>query len=881
MCSFLFIAIFILFTGEALSRNSAVAADEGMRITGGRLTLMFDSNGVLNTVIDPLTGKDYAHKDRRCLVSLVLDGKVITPDAFKYDVEGANSVSNSIFRISYSFSQGVIVRLKAVSHNKYISFEVTDIRNTSGKDLKYLIWGPIPVAIKEKMAETLGVAYTSEYAIGLMALNVKTVAGRPDDVSNLVATDNWAPLRTSETWAPAMSIRDGVMLRAYCQDFTITRVQNQPMQYGGMIENLNVYALPDDEHYGADREIKGSRIAIYGCATSDVLDVTGEIEVAESLPHPITNGVWDKAPFGRINNNLRSMYLGHTFNDSTLDVRMEQTRRLGADMFFAYNCFVDYNGDYRLPNYSSYKDFASRYAYYAHAMDVLLGTKDRPPFITVSSPVVHGAANVSRNVLKANTATLTDAIEADDTIAFHPFEGTLTVVEKGYLLIGESEVATGVIEGGKLRLTSRGLQGTVPQRHPRGAQVSSLVNFQSWGDNFVPSLAYYSGDLMALAEWCNKGGFSIADMDGLEKCLDNGYGQYLWNKIVALWYNALDNKEHIKWNGSGLTQWAWHVAYPMQWGERSGNIMSEYDYRIGKNYDYFHRNFLTPSLGMNGFGKDLTRQQAHYAGSKVAAFNSQLGVSDGTRIDIASDTYSEGISASPIANELFDILREWTVARDMCAFTEEQRARMAPQGTQFRLSVTEPSIEWKLESLDSLGAITRTETVRDPNAVNYAATAKFTGSVAIRNKSEINNRSVQTGAEFMATVGSGAQYVTIDLGEAKDIDRLRFWHDFEAGKRYNDVVVMLSNDRKFRSRTIVYNNDNDNSLGFGIGDDRVYAETFTGKTVELPATVRARYVRLYSNGWQLIRKAGITSGDDNAYAEIQVIGGKRTVSEPL
>ncbi|MDR1816652.1 MAG: discoidin domain-containing protein [Puniceicoccales bacterium] len=873
------------------SAASAISAD-GLTLTGGRLTLKFTSDGTLANLLDPRTGNDFAHTAKRPLIALVLDGKVLTPAGFKHTGGGV---------YLFTFADGGIadaltVRVKAVARAKYISFEAVAVTNTTGKDLKYLVWGPVPVALKDKMAETLGFAYNDDYGIGLMALNVKTIAGRPEDVGHIVPRANWAPMRVSENWAAAVAINDGVKLRAFCQDRSRTRVRRQHMQYGGVIEKLDVHSLPNDKFYGADREITGTKIALYGCAPNDIYDVIDEMAAAENLPRPTTGGVWNKAPRNRIHNNLRSMFLGHTFDERTLDARLYQTRRLGADMFFAYNCFRNYNGDYTLANFSSYEDFHNRYARFAEAMDISLGTKDRPPFIAEESPVVLGAENVDRNVLKANTATLAEAIPAgaagDDaasgnTSQLYAFNGTLTAVKLGYFLLGGKEVVTGVIKDGKLQLTKRGLQGTTAQNHAAGSGVSSLVNFQNWGKNFVPSLAYYSGDMLALAEWCNKGGFRIADMDGQEKSLDNGYGIYLFNKIADLWYNAVKNKERLKWNGSGLTQWTWHIAYPMQWGERNGNIIGEYKYRIGTNYDYFYRNFFTPSLGMNGLGKNTTRLQANYVGSKAAAFNSQLGVSDGTKIDITSEFYTGGISSSPIANELFDILREWTVARDAGAFTIEQRSRMAPAGTQFNLTVVEPAIEWKLETIagDGTDKITRAETARAPGIVNHATVpaARFTGSAknGIKNAGELNNRRVATGSENLANAGDGAQFITVDLGEEKPVDQIRFWHDFEFGKRYNAVVVALSNDAAFRTKTIVFNNDAENVHGLGAGTDKVYSESFTGKTIELPQTLRARHVRFYSAGWKLIRKSGTTTGTGNDYAEIQILSGKRTIPESL
>ena len=61
----------------------------------------------------------------------------------------------------------------------------------------------------------------------------------------------------------------------------------------------------------------------------------------------------------------------------------------------------------------------------------------------------------------------------------------------------------------------------------------------------------------------------------------------------------------------------------------------------------------------------------------------------------------------------------------------------------------------------------------------------------------------------------------------------------------------------------LFNNDDDNSVGLGAGNDKHYVETSEGKLVDAKG-LRARYVRLYSNG--------NFSNDLNHYTEVEVFG---------
>jgi len=63
----------------------------------------------------------------------------------------------------------------------------------------------------------------------------------------------------------------------------------------------------------------------------------------------------------------------------------------------------------------------------------------------------------------------------------------------------------------------------------------------------------------------------------------------------------------------------------------------------------------------------------------------------------------------------------------------------------------------------------------------------------------------------------------------------------------------------------IFNNDQDNSAGLGVGKDREFFETYEGKLIDLAkAPVKARYLRFYSKG--------NTSDDQNHYTEIEVYG---------
>ncbi|HYE20143.1 MAG TPA: hypothetical protein VEA69_16975 [Tepidisphaeraceae bacterium] len=109
----------------------------------------------------------------------------------------------------------------------------------------------------------------------------------------------------------------------------------------------------------------------------------------------------------------------------------------------------------------------------------------------------------------------------------------------------------------------------------------------------------------------------------------------------------------------------------------------------------------------------------------------------------------------------------------------------------------------------------------------------------------------------------GLQWVQIDLKQSSEVWAVVLWHYHAEARVYRDVVVQVSDDPDFITSTTIFNNDQDNSAGLGIGKDREYFESDEGKLVDGKG-VKGRYVRCYSKG--------NTSDAQNHYIEVEVWG---------
>jgi hypothetical protein len=109
------------------------------------------------------------------------------------------------------------------------------------------------------------------------------------------------------------------------------------------------------------------------------------------------------------------------------------------------------------------------------------------------------------------------------------------------------------------------------------------------------------------------------------------------------------------------------------------------------------------------------------------------------------------------------------------------------------------------------------------------------------------------------------QWVQIDLGAPAKLHYLLVWHYHGAPIVVHKVIAQVSNDPKFIvGVTTLFNNDQDNTAGLGIGRDREYWETSEGKLIDARG-ITARYVRFYS-------RQSTYRDPLNRYTEIEVWG---------
>lgn len=171
-----------------------------------------------------------------------------------------------------------------------------------------------------------------------------------------------------------------------------------------------------------------------------------------------------------------------------------------------------------------------------------------------------------------------------------------------------------------------------------------------------------------------------------------------------------------------------------------------------------------------------------------------------------------------------------------------------------------------LDNLDKTPANQRPDFLVPEGVVNLAKGKKVTSS---ENFPLLGDLTMVTDGDKEGRDGSyieaspGKQWVQVDLDAPSELFAIVLWLYHAQARAYHDVVVQISDDPGMAEARIIYNNDHDNSSGFGVGKDKAFVETNLGRIIDAKG-VKARYVR--------INTRGNTSDEMNHFTEVEIHG---------
>lgn len=643
-------------------------APQNVKFETDVFALEINSEGKIQGLTDKKSGTNYfAQGQESYLLQLRVDTTFYHPQQFEW-IEKDKS-----FKLVYpDCKASVNVNIKQDS--KYLSFEIADFQSESPVDVA--VWGPYATSIKQTIGECVGLVRDSVFAIGIQALNAKTLGGYPSDESDIEPqfdifattslvdiSDDVKVLYRGQT---ATHKDFGSVLQAYCRDRSKERI----------IPNWahTHYVAPAFEDGG----IKGSKIALFGCPEPEALDYIEAIELGENLPHPTLDGVWSKK-----SNVASQAYIIYPFNENNIQEALEFTKKTGLKYLYNGGPFTEWGHFVLDPKeFPSGWDGLKKCVETAKAEGIKLGVHTLSNFITTNDKYVTPVPDRrlamvgSSRLVKDIDKNCTD-IEIEDPTFFNQMKNNNL---HGVRIDDELIRYEGVSESAPWKLLNceRGAWGTKAESHKKSDEIVKLMDHGY--KTFLTNAELTKEIARTLADLFNKTGVRQISFDGLEGCNSTGMGQYGENLMMQEWYNNLKPEYRDNINDASMTtHFNWHIFTRMNWGEPwyAGFRDSQIGYRL-MNQDFYRRNLIPSMLGWFKYDSNTSIEDINWLLARSAAYDAGYTLV----------TNAEKVAKNGLSEEIITAIREWEKTRLGGAFPKELKKEMEHIYNEYKLETT-------------------------------------------------------------------------------------------------------------------------------------------------------------------------------------------------
>lgn len=640
-----------------------------------------DATGSFSTITIGGKGNYLAAGQPAPLLSVRVNGKLYRPQHAEWNATN--------HKATLHFSEvGVTAVVSAEAKPTHVTLSLVDVQPSSKVEL--VVWGPFPTTIHDIVGETVGVVRNKDVAVGLQALNPKTMGGYPDREDDVDAgygaedpgtyPDLPAELIKDQGWRGnvARVTPFGSTLQAYCRD----RSQNRVISNWG------------HDHYTApayaDGGIVGSRIALFACPAQKALTTIGEIERAEGLPHPLIGGVW-----GKVSPNATASYLIVDFSEENVDRAIEMTQRAGLKFLYHSSPFETW-GHFQLKprlfphGWDGLKACVDK----ARAAGIHVGFHTLSNFITPNDPYVSPIPDP--RLARVGSSELTADIDAAQTeipVASPDLFAKNTIMNT--VMVGQELIHYHAVSPeAPWRLTGceRGAWGTHAANHAARTSVARLADHDY--KVFLGDAALSQEMAKNIADLFNHAGTLQLSFDGLEGNHSTGLGDYGSTLFTKAWFDALtpELRGHVINDASNPGHFNWHINTRMNWGEPwyAGFRESQTLYRF-KNQVYFERNFIPHMLGWFALRPDTSIEDAEWLLARAAGFDAgfTIATSLASTAQLEADpTSAETSKRFGATTAILEAIRQWETARMSGAFPSPVKAKLRDNALEFHLQPT-------------------------------------------------------------------------------------------------------------------------------------------------------------------------------------------------
>jgi hypothetical protein len=548
---------------------------------------------------------------------------------------------------------GISAQLKVIQKKTHITFELIKL---SVKDrVNAVIWGPYPTIISKTIGEVVGIVRDGNYAIGLQALNPKTVGG----------VFNNSEGANKESGATAIgSTARAQPYGSSLQAFSMDRSNDRVLTIWGRPE-MPVQAIPDETTIG-------SKIALFGCNESEVLPRIGEIEVEEGLPHAQINGVWFKQ-----SPETGRAYLISDFNEQTVDTMLAYTQQAGLASLYHEGPFQSW-GHFILDSLAFPNGIGGMKACVdkAKSKGLRIGVHTLSTFINTNDPYVTPVPDKRLSVTGLSELTESVSAEATEIPVFSDFyfknieTSTLRAVLVGDEIIRFREVSKE--KPFRLLDCQRGVYSTKASAHIKGTKAGMLFDYPY--NTLFPNFEMLQEIAGNLGRFFSETGVSHMDFDGHEGCLASGEGDYGMQVFAD---KVIKDTKHTLVNGTSRSyHYYWHLCHYWNWGEPwyGGFRESQGDYRL-ENQPFLERNYMPNMLGWFLLSPTTTVEDIEWMMARAAGYNAGF----------ALVARYKSLQKNPNTSQLLALVKLWQEAYRSKIFSADQIARLKNPENDFRL----------------------------------------------------------------------------------------------------------------------------------------------------------------------------------------------------
>ena len=741
------------------------AQEEGsVRIAAGLADYYLNTKGQITNIISRLNGIDYIPSTDKTpygsLISLIADGAHHVPTAMRYADE----------TLTFEFATiNTTVDVALENKDSYTTFTVTDVTAPASVYVETLFWGPIKNTIEEVVGGSLGVAYDWEFGLGIHMLNDKTIGGWPENWSKLTYRPGFYHQDNSNLsgmpWYNNAAVKapdkdtiyddpkipkpgetgaakgwGGSFLQAHTFNYVkpVNRLSNAQVYWDHYdMDELDfnntpcvvfeeVPALVNSAIPG-DAYVEGSSIALFGCKARNILNTVENVELGENLPHPTTDGEWNKKAHS-VKGSESSGSVSTGSVDAVSKAAADSGIRYVYGIYGAVGPFV-HNGSFRFDGRWGGSDYAAQtqmcdvagkygVGLGVHTMTNYMGNRGDGDNLYIFDYGAHP------DIAYAATTVLTRPADADATTLYVADGTNLGVIhspEHKWLRIG-SEIVTYreavqvSPEEWKVNGCTRGSYGTAAYQssYEAGTSVARLMptayNGVSGGINVSLDIAKRQ------AQAINNSGIRNTSCDGMEQTWMSGYYQLAMNQYAtALWENLDEsNKDGFCFVNSCLCANQWDILSYERWNGPVADHMPNFKFDrpsdepipLSDPRPYLmQRNLLSQIYSVNFSSSFQINRELSAIAALDAGFNCG---------------YLNGLSAADRAS-----IKAWVDAITCNAFTQQQKQDF------FNAYVNERSNSWTLATVTEHEAWTLQKVDQSGNAIGEAVTVKASGKLDI------------------------------------------------------------------------------------------------------------------------------------------------------